>query len=296
MTRTALTVLLVAVLLCGSCSSPSPARPAAPHPRLVTFSPALTHLAFAAGAGEHVVACTDRCLLPQGQQRPRVGDAVRVAAERVALAEPDVLLAQTQPEQFDAVKRLLPELRIEHFTIETLDDIAEALRRIGRLTGREPTARAAAERFEARIRAVRQRTAGLDRPRVLYVLGYDQLFVAGGRTFIDEMIAAAGGVNAGDPGRAHQRWRSVTLEQVVAARPEVILCQASENERELALRRWQQAGHIPAVRDGRVFVVCDRRWTIPGTWMAGFCEQLAEMLHGPAVGAPAGGQEQEGAR
>jgi len=259
-------------------------------PRVVTFSPALTRIVFDMGLGDHVVGVTRLCRLPPGEDRPRVGDAFGVNAEAVLSVRPDLLLVQSSSlARFQGIRQIDPHVRIEGFVIETLADLQDAIARIGRLLGREDLSRRALERFRRKLREVSRQVAGRPRPRVLFVMGTDRPAVAGKETFIHEMIELAGGVDAAEdiPGRA--RYRQTHIDAIVAAAPEVLICQVSAPSRAEAARKyWLRWEQLPAARQGRVFVVSDPDWSIPSTRTADLVETLAEMIHAAPTPRPDG--------
>ncbi|HUU23440.1 MAG TPA: helical backbone metal receptor [Phycisphaerae bacterium] len=273
---------LVAVLIAAGCSK-GPPRPDAPSPRIVCFSPALTEMVFDMGGGDHVVGVTTQCLLPPGQDRRRVGDALRLDTESVLATQPDVLLVQMKLEGFESIRKLNPRIRIEHFPMDSLTDIREAIRKIGRIVGKERSAAEFLARFDARLEAIRRRVEGRERPRVLFVLGYRNPAAGGRGSFIGDMISLCGGIDAADPGRSHKLWRTMELEEVTAAAPDVIICQADPGEEQAAREYWRRRSDLPAAGSGRVFIVTDRRWTIPSGRFPAFAEKMAEMIHPAAL-------------
>ena len=273
-----ITVSAAVALLAAGCGKPRP-RAKAPSPRIVTFSPALTQIVFDMGLGDHVVGVTAECILPAGQHRPTVGDALKPEEESLLAVEPDLLLTQVQPSFFASLRQLNPKIRIEHMKIESLADVREAMRLIGRLAGEAQVGERAAADFDAKAESIRRRAAGKDRPRVLFVMGYEAPYLAGRGTFLGDMILLAGGVDAGDPGREHKRWRAAALEEITAARPEVIVCQVRPGEEAAAREYWLGRTDLPAAATKRVFVVTDQRWSIPSTYCLVLAEQLAAMIH-----------------
>lgn len=277
-------VALSAVLPAGvSCSRRQPPRPTAPHPRIVSFSPALTDILFGMGLGEHVVAVTNFCLLPDGQSRQRVGDRQDSSAEAILVMEPDVLMIQQNPDQFEQVRRLDPSIAVEHFQIETLADVRSAIERVGKLAGDEQLGVEKARQFADELQAVRDAVASRPRPRVLLVMGYDSPSTGGEGTFIGEMIETAGGVNAAVL-RGYKGWVNLYRENIQAMAPDVLVCLVSDQGQEQQARQyWQGLSDVPAVRNGRVFVVTDPRWTIPSIYSPRYVGLLAQMIHPGAV-------------
>jgi len=278
-------LILAAVALAGTGCRDAPPRPDAPAPRIVAFSPALTQILFDMGLGDHVVGVTSQCILPPGESRERLGDAINHDPETVIWADPDIMLVQMQIKHFAAVAGLAPEIRIEHFKIESLAHVRDAIKRIGSLVKDAQAANRTVAQFDAKLAAIRERVAGRARPRVLFTLGYWNPSVPGRGTFIGDMIELAGGVNAGAPDGAHLRWRNPTLEEISVAAPDVIICQVDTGKEEQAREYWLQRSDLPAARTGRIHIVTDRRWTIPSTYSPVLAERMAEMIHAPT---PAG--------
>ena len=274
-------MLAVSALAVGACRD-APPRPDAPAPRIVAFSPALTQILFDMGLGDHVVGVTSQCILPPGERRQRLGDAINHDPETVIWADPDIMLVQMQIKHFAAVAGLAPEIRIEHFKIESLAHVRDAIERLGSLVADAQAANRTVEQFDAKLAAIRERVAGRARPRVLFTLGYWNPSVPGRGTFIGDMIELAGGVNAGAPDGAHLRWRNPALEEISVAAPDVIICQVDTGKEEQARDYWRQRSDLPAARTGRIHIVTDRRWTIPSTYSPTLAEQMAEMIHAPA--------------
>jgi len=278
MTVKRLCVILLAAALSAGCRKDN-SNADAPSPRVVTFSPAITQIVFDMGLGDHVVGVTKHCRLPAGQERTIVGDALNVRAEPILAVKPDIVLSQTESKRFAALKRLNPDIRIENIRIETLEDVSNAMERIGRLLGRPDVARAAGESFRRRLAATRRRVVMANvRPRkVLFVSGYRQPLAAGRNTFIDEMIELAGGVNVA--AKSVNGWRGVSLEGIIRMAPEVIVCRVNNSEAPEAKAYFTALKNTPAGRDGRVFVVTDEQWTFPTGRLADLAERLAEMVH-----------------
>ena len=281
--KTIVAVLLVAALSFSGCrtSSPPPPQSDARSPRIVSFSPALTDILYDMGLGDHVVGVTSYCLPPPGSDPPVVGDRTRVSAEAILAVRPDVVLIQQNPDDFGALKTIAPNIRIEHVRIETLADIAATIERIGKITAAEQLGKVYREDFDRRCEAVRLRVSGLNRPKVLFVFGYERPGTSGKGTFLDEMIQLAGGVNA-PTAHGYTRYPTLNRENILAMEPDVLICQVASGSEQKAIEYFQTFRDLPAIKNDRLFVVTDRRWTIPSMRSAEFAEKLAEMIH-PSV-------------
>jgi len=262
-------------------------RPEAPRPRIVTFSPALTQIVFDMGLGDHVVGVTGYCTPPEGAARPRVGDAFTINAEVMLSVAPDVIIAQTSPDKFKGVRDLNPNVSIVELRIETLADIQAAMRRVGEIVGRPERARQQAAAFAEEIQFIRREVAGLPRPRVLFVMGTDRPTAAGRDNFIADLIEACGGLNAGADIPGSLRWRQTTIEAIVKAAPDILICQNEVKGKEEAARKyWLSWKDLPAAGAGRVYVVSDPQWLIPSTRITALAVEMAKMIHPEAFAAP----------
>lgn len=271
---------LLAAALILACDPAPPAAEAPAGPRLASFSPAMTAMLFAMDLGAQVVGVTRFCELPPGEERPVLGDAVTVSAEAVLAARPDVLLIQSDPGRFSAIANLAPDLRIEHFAIETLADIAAAERRLGALAGQPARGEEAALAFEAELAEVRRLGADLPRPRLLFVTGSQNPGAAGTGTFVDELIALAGAENAAAGLRG---WQGVDLEYALSVQPEVLVCWSPEADAARDLARWRALQDLPAARAGRVIGLTGQSWITPTPLLAGHARALLALVHPEAV-------------
>ena len=118
-------------------------------------------------------------------------------------------------------------------------------------------------------------------------MGTDRPIVAGEGTFVADMIASAGGTNVGAVIPGQTIWRPTQIEAIIKVRPDVLICQVAPGEEDAAKAYWMQWKDIPAVEAGRVYVVSDSGWSIPGTHLVELLPKMAALIHGelPASGA-----------
>jgi iron complex transport system substrate-binding protein len=220
-------------------------RLVAPAQRVVTLAPSLTELAFAAGAGARLVGVARFSdYPPAAREIPQVGDAARVDFERVAAAKPDLILAWKTGNSAADVARL-ERLGYPAFVSEAarLADIPRLLRSIGTLAGTLPAADAVAAEFEREIRALRSRYANARRLRVFYLIWHRPLLTVNGTHSISDVLALCGGENVFADVR--QLTPSVTIEAVIAAKPEVILGGSSADSEKVFAARWRASSLPP---------------------------------------------------
>lgn len=226
---------------------------AAPARRAVTLAPHATELVYAAGAGEHLVGTVRGSDYPPAALAlPVIGDGTQPDAERVAAARPDLLIAW-QPSAAEPLTRVMDKLGVPVFYSDplTLAAIPGAVERMGVLFGTEREANAAARDMRARLDALRTRYASRRPVRVFLQAGLDPIFTLNDTSIVGDALRICGGVNVF--GQAPIVAPQVSLEAVLAARPEAVLAGVSRPEdTPKNLAAWQAMG-LPAARQGHVY-------------------------------------------
>jgi len=219
----------------------------APAQRIVTLSPHLTELVFAAGAGGRLVGVprySDHP--PAARALPLIGDATRIDAERVVSLRPDWILAWKSGNPTGEVARLERlGLRVYVTDAERLPDIPRVLRAIGVLAGATAAAERSASDFEVAIAELRERYAHRTPVRVFYPVWHRPLMTVNGRHLISDVLALCGGINVFRD--APVLVPTISPEAVLAARPDVVVGGASSGGAEGFRKDWQ-ANVSPALR------------------------------------------------
>ncbi|GAB2726903.1 cobalamin-binding protein [Halomonas garicola] len=234
----------------------------APAQRIVALSPGATELAFAAGAGDDVVAVVEHSDYPaRARKLPSVGDYSRIDLEALVGLGPDLVIGW---ETGNPGKQLetLESLGTKVFYIEprTVDGVAAALNRLGRLAGSEDIAEQEAEAFLAGMAKLKARYAERAPVRVFYQVWDAPLMSLNDEHLIGRAITDCGGVNVfGERPRLVPRLDD---EAVLAANPEVIITGSSdasngdeENARHQWLSHWQQYSSMAAVQRESLYTV-----------------------------------------
>lgn len=191
--------------------------------RIVSLAPAITETLFAVGAGPQVVGVTRYCNHPrEAAQRTIVGGFADPDVERVVALAPDLVIATADTvtrEKFDALVAV--GLAVWVTDAKDLDAVAAQIEAIGDVTGHAAEAAEVARTYRARIAEVRARVADRPRRRTMFLFSVDPLIGAGAKTFVDELIGAAGGENV--CGTAPTGYPRYGIEGIVALKPEVIV-------------------------------------------------------------------------
>lgn len=253
---------------------PAPAR------RIVSLVPAATEILFALGAGDRLVGRTRYGVHPEAARRvPSVGEGVRPSTELVVARNPDLVILYAGEANRSTVREFerldLRTLAMEH---DTFGDLYRAIERLGTVTGRTERAAWLIERIHCEISAVGSAVAGAPRPRVYYDVWGDPPITVGSDSYLDSLVAVAGGENVfGDlPGPSPR----VSLEAIVARDPDVVVWPRTGSSAE-GSRPGERAGwkSLEAVAAGEVRSVDGDLLHRLGPRIGDAARELAAALH-----------------
>lgn len=252
------TGLLSGILVCNSHAQPVQAadargtviRLSQPAQRIITLTPHLTELAFAAGAGDRIVGVARFSNYPaQAKRLPVISDAVQFNIERMLVLHPDLVLAWqggTSPEVIARLERI--GLPVFVAGAARLEQIAHGMTAIAALSGTLPESAAARAAFGAGLRELRERRYSAPPVRVFYEIWSKPLMTVSRAHVISEIIGLCGGINVF--GDQKVLTPEVSREALLAARPEVALGGGSAESPSGFAARWAALppplGSVPA--------------------------------------------------
>ncbi|MGB5080214.1 MAG: cobalamin-binding protein [Burkholderiales bacterium] len=224
-----------------------------PAQRIASLAPHLAEIAFAAGTGAKLVGVSSFSRHPAEAKRlPVVASHGRVDIERLMVLKPDLVLAWrsgNSPLQIERLERL----GFAVFATETksLADIPRIIRLIGALAGTEAAAEDGARRFEYETETLARRHAGARRVAVFLEIWHRPMLTVNGAHLISDAVRLCGGRNVFAAARTLTPL--VSREQVLAARPEVIVVAGGFGSETLAA--WRGFESVSAVRRRRIYAI-----------------------------------------
>ncbi|MGE0480292.1 MAG: ABC transporter substrate-binding protein [Phycisphaerae bacterium] len=257
-----------------------------PPMRIVSAAPSITEIACALGLRAYIVGRTRFCLYPpEVLDVPSIGALVDVNVEAVLALRPDLVLISGPSQAL--TERLKPlGLRLESVPDESLEDLFVAIGRIGEWTGRPRTARRLIQQVRSELDEATRRCRGETSPAVLMVTGTladppTPPFVAGPRSFYDDLLRRMGARNAAAAGRA---FGPLSLEYIVNADPDVIVELDPDGSARAggdadARRVWAKVGVLRAVRTQRVHVLTGPLYYLNSPRVATVYWELCRAVH-----------------
>jgi ABC-type Fe3+-hydroxamate transport system substrate-binding protein len=189
--------------------------------RLVSLCPSITETLIDLGLAPQLVGITRFCIHPAEVVHglTKVGGTKDPDVERIVALEPDLVFMNEEENRREDHDALAARCRVVTSFPRRVEDVPAELRRCGALTGTTALAEARAAALEAGLQALRARPR---RPfRYAYLIWRRPWMAVGGDTYVADLLGEAGGENVFSG--AVERYPTITLEALAAARPEVVL-------------------------------------------------------------------------
>jgi iron complex transport system substrate-binding protein len=251
--------------------------------RVVSLAPNTTEMLYAISAqGELVGVSKEDDYPPAARKLPKVGSFSGPDLERIVAARPDLIVAA-----YGNPLALIDRLRRLHLPVyvsnpSTVEGVLRNISDLGRLTGRDVTAHETVHALEARLRRVAASLHGQPPVKTLVVIWDEPLTVAGGKSYIQDIVHLAGGVNAA--ASLSEAYPKLDPERLLSMDPEVVLFPVAGDPTivEHQVERLEQRPgfrQTRAARTGR-FYTPNPDWLMrPGPRVVLGVEAVARLLH-----------------
>lgn len=282
--------VLLSLVLCACTAPPNASNPNAAPERVVSLVPTVTEILFALGAGDRVVGVSDfDNYPPEAMERPRVGALINPNVERIFQLQPDLVI--TYGTQFLLQERLAAAgIRQYPFVSGSIQHVLESIRALGREMDLAEESDRLSSEIELTLESIRE-GSGENRPKVLLAHNREigtmgSFYTGGGRSYFDELIQIAGGQNIF--GDIDENIFQPSLEEVLKRAPEVIIELLPSDPEGKAridqrLADWQALAAVPAVREGRVYVLSGDHLLLVGPRLHLAAAEMAEAIRGRSV-------------
>lgn len=297
-------VLVVLTILASACAPDAPTAAPTPAPisitdglgrtitldqpaqRIASLAPSNTEILFALGAGERVVARDTFSDYPEAaKQIPDIGGGFGTIDTEVLVAQqPDLVLA-AEANPVENVQQL-EGLGLKVFYLNNpkeLEGLYTNLQLVAQMIGQEEQAETLIADLQSRVAAVDAQIAKTDsKPLVFYELDATDLnapWTSGPGTFIDLLIARAGGTNMG--GVLKEQWAQISVEEIIIQNPQIIVLGdytlgGIKPEDVYSRPGWAS---VEAVKNQMVYPFDDNLVSRPGPRLVDGLEGLAKLIH-----------------
>ena len=252
-----------------------------PPKRIVSLAPNVTEILFGLGLDEEIVGVSIHCNFPEKAKRKvRVGSYISLDFEKIASLNPDLIIATGAGNTRDMVDRL-GKLGFQTYVVypKNFKDILLSIAHIGQVVNRGKKAKAIIEGMRRRSERVIELTQDLPRPKVLVQIGDVPIVTVGKGSFADDLVRLAGGENIA--GKEKEVYPRLGMEEILKRSPEVIVISSMDpkGDYQKILQEWTRWKTIPAVKNGRIYLIDSDLLDRPSPRIIDGLEELARVLH-----------------
>lgn len=253
--------------------------------RIVSLAPDITEILFALGLGDKIIAVdSDSDYPPEAADKQKVGTFWKPSIEAILTMKPDLVITQWFAEQksaADTMEQLGYKTLV--LSMQKFSELSQVINKIGKATGTPDKAKQLANDIENKINELKAKYNRTEKLKVLWVIQEEPLRVAGRDTFLNELIEAAGGENA--IGKTLQQYPSISSEVIISCDAEVIIQSAMskdnlEFQQKDAENFWSKYPNLPAVKNGKIFVLYSDTLLRLGPRLPEGIEIIADCLYG----------------
>lgn len=221
-----LLVIIIILMLCSSVF----AQPAVEKNlvkkdlRIVSLAPNVTEILCALGCEDNLVGRTDYCDYPETVLSVQsIGTLYDPNLEAILALEPDVAIASSIVDPSFIANLATAGVETYQFLEEYngLEGTYSLIRKVGEAVGKKAEAEALAESVKTKIESVKALTANVEKKSCVYIISWGDWgdFAATGDTYMNELINAAGAINAV---ASASNW-SISRELLLSENPDYII-------------------------------------------------------------------------
>ncbi|KKM02771.1 hypothetical protein LCGC14_1781090 [marine sediment metagenome] len=251
------------------------------HPkRIISMAPTITEILYALEVDDRLYGVTTYCNYPvDAQTKTKIGGFSTPNIEIIVSLEPDLVI--WAKEDLNVIETLEAyKITIVVIIAHNLDDVLKNVKDIGVLVDEEEKGKEISNSLKAQMNMITDKTDALKPNDKLksYFEVWETPTVAGGKSFLHDMIEKAGGINIF--GDIYEDFPTVSHESVINENPDVIFVTAMG-------RSWytgdvaDRAGYdvIDAVINNRIYECDDDMFTRPGPRIMDALENMTRYLH-----------------
>jgi len=256
--------------------------PVTPPRRIVSLIPSTTELLCRLGLADALVGVTAYCLEPRDvvRTKTRIGGEKDPDLARIRALAPDLVVANVE----ENVREHIATLRAWSIPVwvtypRTVAGTLAMIRELGEVTGTRAAAAALLDEIEPLYERAEREATTRAPVRVFYAIWRGPYMTVNADTYIADVLRLGGGTSA-FADRA-ERYPTVTLDEVAAAKPDVILLPDEPFRfRRAHLADFAPYSDVPAVRNGRIHLVDGKPFSWHGARVADALRMLPALLGG----------------
>lgn len=249
--------------------------------RIVSLAPSITETLYSLNLGKRIVGVTEFSSYPdEAKRKPNVGSYINLNIEKIISLKPDLIIAiadGNKKESVDTLGRL--GYSVYAINPRCVKDIFQTIDNIGKITGCIDRASRLIKELKSRVNYIETRIKGIERPKVFFQIGINPVVTVGKDTFHNDLIKMAGGLSIS--GNEKAKYPRYSMEEILIKEPDIIIISSMYRggDFDRNKREWMKWKSIPAVKNGRIYIIDSDLVDHPSPRIIDGLEELARLIH-----------------
>jgi vitamin B12 transport system substrate-binding protein len=216
--------------------------------RIIALAPHIVEMLFELGVGDKIIGTTAHSDYPAAANKiPRIGNYARLKIEDILASDPDLIIAWRTGNPSDDLARLEQlGLNVVYSDPQSLADVAKELRYFGQLTNVSGQAELQAKKYESNLLAIKNTYQNRAPISTFYELWSRPLTTVSQHDWPQQHLNVCGASNPFVNTKG--TYPQIGLEQVVIAKPQLIIQPESAGEPNPDAVNWRQWQEVPAAK------------------------------------------------
>ena len=187
--------------------------------RIISVVPSQTELLYSLKLYKEVIGITKFCVHPDAwfRNKQRVGGTKNLNIELIKSLQPNLIIANKEENTQSDIETLSQQFEVYLSDIKNLDDALAMITDVGTLTNKIIEAEIITSEIKECFKKI---TKSSEKKNAAYVIWKDPYMIAGGDTFINDMMERCGFDNVF---KSQTRYPSVTVEDIKNSNCELLL-------------------------------------------------------------------------
>jgi ABC-type Fe3+-hydroxamate transport system substrate-binding protein len=191
--------------------------------RIISVVPSLTELLHDMGLERQIIGITNYCVHPVHYKATKtiIGGTKKVKLKLIEKLKPDFILCSKEENTPEMVAKLEKIAPVYVSDVNSFDEALQLIDKLGTILDRRTQAQHILDRINFRYKEFQSKFRGVFKRKVAYFIWADPWMVAGGNTFINDMIRISGFENAY---ASKERYPEINIKKMkVVAAPTLLI-------------------------------------------------------------------------
>ncbi len=222
--------------------------------RIVSLVPSQTELLYDLGLDEEVIGITKFCVHPNvwHKTKTRLGGTKNLKINIIQKLKPDLIIANKEENTREQIEQLAKTFDVFVTNVRNINDALKMIKNVGMLTGQASSSVRIANSIQSTFKKLFEKISSKEKIKTAYVIWRNPYMVAGGDTFISDMMQYCGMQNIYSN---MKRYPEINIEDLKDKCELLLLSSEPYPFKEKHIRELQS--QIPAVKivlaDGEMF-------------------------------------------